>query len=95
MNGGQERARAQREDYGTYVRLQWLLDELPHDHPSRAHVRRAVVAADRHWRRPCAETHPGSGEDVILNDGPVVRHLTPADLTWQGETTRQGASRHH
>ena len=95
MNGRQERARAQREDYCTYVRLQWLLDELPHGHPSRPHLQAAAATADRHWRRAPAGPHPTTGEDLILDDGPLVRHLTSADLAWQGETARQGLSRQH
>src|SRR5688500_2916335 len=48
MAGADGSERVRRGAYATYVRLQWLLYELPRDHPSRQHLMLAVAAADRH-----------------------------------------------
>jgi hypothetical protein len=70
---GSERER--RGAYATYVRLQWLLYELPRDHPSRQHLMLAVAAADRHWRRldPGGDSPPS--EDLVLTENLGLRDL--------------------
>ena len=75
MAGADGSERARRGAYATYVRLQWLLYELPRDHPSRQHLTLAVAAADRHWRRlgPGEDSPPS--EDLVLTENFGLRDL--------------------
>lgn len=75
MAGAEGSERARRGAYATYVRLQWLLYELPRDHPSRQHLMLAVAAADRHWRRlgPGGESPPS--DDLVLTENLGLRDL--------------------
>ncbi len=75
MAGDEGSEQARRGAYATYVRLQWLLHELPRDHPSRQHLMLAVAAADRHWRRlnPGEDSPPG--EDLVLTERLGLRDL--------------------
>ena len=44
------RQSAQSEAYALYVRLHWLLYDMPKGHPARQPLAAAVVAASAHWR---------------------------------------------
>lgn len=71
--------RARRGAYATYVRLQWLLYELPRDHPSRQHLMLAVAAADRHWRQLGSGDETPPSEDLVLTQSLGLRDLTLGD----------------
>jgi hypothetical protein len=67
---------ARRGAYATYVRLQWLLYELPREHPSRQHLMLAVASADRHWRQLGSGGDTPPSEDLVL-----TQNLGPRDLS--------------
>jgi len=84
------RQSAQHEAYALYVRLHWLLYDVPKGHPARAALAAAVVTASAHWRalmvatrkgqQPTPRPHTDLAVVAAAADREVFSPLTPREL---------------